>query len=399
MRGAMGPEEYASQGPEETEGAGPRVVHIIPSALGRGAELFARALVDELGGPDNGHRLLCLFEGDHDVAVDDTLGLPGGSGAGKGINPRAVGRLLRYLNRTDPDVVVAHGGIPYKHAALAARSPLVLCAIGPLPAKARAGARHLLWRAIIRRARVVAAVCQDVAVGYRDSLGVGDDRLVVIPNARDASRFRPGPQRHLATGSGDAVSLLFVGHLTAGKRPDVFIELVRALRESGLAVEGRIVGDGPMRDALAGPADDCGVDILGYRADVVAELQQADLLVLPSLSEGMPGVLIEAGLCGLPSVATRVGGASSVIADQESGVLVAADDFAGLVRSTAELVRHPDRRLAMGAVARSRCEQNFAIQGVAARWDELLRGVSATAPGRHPLPESHDPVTAFTAGD
>lgn len=396
MRGVMGPEEYAPPDPGEPPAVGPRVVHVVPSALGRGAELFARSLADELGGAKKGHRLLCMFEGDQGIAVDDTLGLPGGAAEGTGIHPRAVARLFSYLNRTQPDIVVAHGGIPFKHAALAARAPLVYCAIGPLPPRARTGAGRLLWRTLVRRARVVAAVSEDVAVQYHEVLRVRDDRLIVVPNGRDASRFQPAPPGQFGCESQGTVNLLFVGFLTPGKRPEMFIELVRVLREDGLEVTGRILGDGPMRDALVGPAHDAGVELVGHRSDVVSELQRSDLLVFPSLSEGMPGVLIEAGLCGLPAVATRVGGTSAVIDDQRTGILVGVDDFAGLVRATAELVRHPERRRAMGAAARSRCEQSFALKVVAARWDELLGHVIGTTRS-HPRPTSHAAASALTA--
>jgi glycosyltransferase involved in cell wall biosynthesis len=292
------------------------------------------------------------------------------------------------LRRSKPDVVVAHGGDAYKYAALCSRAPIVYCAIGTLPVGARKGAQRLFWRALVRRARVVAAVSDEVAAECHHVLGVPRARLLVVPNGRDPNRYRPAPEK-IASDSAD-VRLLFVGQLNAGKRPDRFIELVRALREVGLAVCGQIVGDGPMRDSIVGPAATAGIDMLGWCRDVVPMLQQSDLFVFPSLpdGEGMPGVLIEAGLCGLPVVATRVPGVSAVIEDGKTGSVVPVHDFDGLVRATAELVRHPERRLAMGDAARTKCEQTFAMSAVAAKWEELLRNVSAASPRRHPLKRS-----------
>jgi hypothetical protein len=71
---------------------GPRVLHVIPTALGRGAQVFARALVDQLGGNACGHTLVSLFDGDHGVRVDRALGLPGGAAAARGLRPPALAR-------------------------------------------------------------------------------------------------------------------------------------------------------------------------------------------------------------------------------------------------------------------------------------------------------------------
>jgi glycosyltransferase involved in cell wall biosynthesis len=188
------------------------------------------------------------------------------------------------------------------------------------------------------------------------------------------------------------MALLFVGRLTAGKRPDRFVALVERLRAQGLAVSARMIGEGPMRPALEARSARAGIDMLGWYDDVVAPLQEADVLVFTSApdGEGMPGVLIEAGLCGLPAVATRVAGASSVIEHGQTGLLVEVDDLDGLVRSTAELVQHPQRLAAMGAAARDRCQRRFSLHAVAQQWDDLLRRAPARQRRSDRIVESED---------
>jgi glycosyltransferase involved in cell wall biosynthesis len=192
--------------------------------------------------------------------------------------------------------------------------------------------------------------------------------------------------------------LLFVGHLNRGKRPDWFLGAVRSLRADGVPVTARMVGDGPMSASLRRPAAEAGVEMLGWREDVVALFQESDLLVFPSASdaEGMPGVLIEAGLCGLPVVATRVAGVSDVIEDGVTGRVVPEHDFARFVDAVKELTADPDRRRAMGAAARGRCERAFALPAVAVRWGEVL---SSVASGSRPRSARHgDPeATAVKA--
>ena len=84
-----------------------------------------------------------------------------------------------------------------------------------------------------------------------------------------------------------------------------------------------------MHKALVGPAKHSDVELMGARSDVPALLRQADLLVFPGLpaGEGMPGVLIEAGLCGVPVVTTAVPGVGLIVADGETGIVVAVNDL------------------------------------------------------------------------
>ncbi len=368
MPGVMGSDRGVSSAP--SPGTRLRVLHAIPTGLGRGAQVFARALVDQMGGLDAGHRLVSLFDGEDGIAVDDTFALPGGPGAAAGLHPAAAATLATRLGRFEHDVVVAHGGDAFKYVrAVLSGSSCVLrhrdVAFRRTPQSTSAAVE-----ALARRAWMAAAVSDDVADDCQDVLSLRSDRVVVIPNGRDASRFVPAQRP-----AGGPVTLLFVGHLSAGKRPQLFVQLLERMREAGHPVVGRMVGAGPMETELQRRADRAGIEMLGWSSDVVPHLQGADIFVFPSApdGEGMPGVLIEAGLCGLPAISTHVAGASAVIEDGETGLLVDLDDLDGLVRAAVDLVEHPQRRRAMGLAARRRCEQHFSLEMVAGRWDELLR--------------------------
>jgi glycosyltransferase involved in cell wall biosynthesis len=353
------------------------VVHLVPSALLRGAQVSARALVDELGGPAHGHVLVSMFEGDDEIEVDASLGLAGGAEAATGFSPVALVRLWRSLRRWDPALVVAHGGDAHKYAALASRAPVVYFAIGTLPEAACRGPRRLLWRFLCRRAARVATVSEGVSDQYRDELGVDARRLTVLWTGRDPHIFHPAPptdegREPEVLKQDKVVEALFVGYLNTGKRPDLFIEVVDAVRKRGLAVRGRLVGDGPLYETLRPMAEAAGVEMLGRRDDA-PEMQRADLLVFPSrpTGEGMAGVLIEAGLSGLPIVATDAPGVADVVAHGESGFIVAVDDRDGLIDAVASLVVDPDRRRTMGHAAMVRSER-FTIGATAERWRQLI---------------------------
>jgi glycosyltransferase involved in cell wall biosynthesis len=369
---------------------GPRVLHVVPTALGRGAQVFARALVDQLGGDSDGHVLVSLFGGETGIEVDQTFDLPGGAAAASGLHLPALARLVRILRDLRPDLVLAHGGDAFKYVALATRAPIAYCVIGTWPAAARRSAQSLWWRALVRRAWVSAAVSDDVATDLHDVLAVPDERIIVIPNGRDAERFRPSPD----SGTDGQVSLLFVGAFTEGKRPDRFIQLVERLRRDGLPVSATMVGDGPLRSTLEAHALSARIELVGFRQDVVPFLQRADVFVFPSApdGEGMPGVLIEAGLCGLPVVATRVAGASTVLDQGRTGLLVDVDDSEALARAVCSLVRDGARRRAMGDAARDWCAARFALPVVADRWDTLFTLMASARDLRTPRAAALEPM-------
>ncbi len=353
------------------------ILHIVPSGLLRGAQVSARALVDELGGPAKGHVLVSMFQGDEQIAVDASVGLPGGEKAAAGIRVTALLRLWRTLRRWSPALVITYGGDAHKYAAIVSPAPVVYYAIGTLPASACRGAQRQLWRFLCWRAARIATVSKDVTDQYRQALCIHERRLPVLWTGRDDTLFRPasGSDRgRVTTGSeeNEIVELLFVGYLNDGKRPGLFVEVVDALNNQGLPVRGRMVGDGPLYETLRPLAAAAGVEMLGRRDDA-PEMRRADIFVFPSqpTGEGMAGVLIDAGLSGLPTVATDAPGVTDVVVSGETGLVVPSDDREGLIDAVASLVKDPVRRRAMGAAARTHC-QRFSIGASADRWRQLI---------------------------
>jgi glycosyltransferase involved in cell wall biosynthesis len=357
-----------------------RVLHLVPSPVARGAQRYARALADELDSPGHRHLVLCLFDGPDEVGVDEWLGASARGLPGAGFRPAAALALREKVRELRPEAVVAHGGDSMKYAATLRGVPVAYYAIGTLPEPARHGPRRALWRALAGRAAVVAAVSDDVADECTKVLGVPPGRLHVVPNGRDPDVFTPAEpgERH----GSDAPVVAFVGRLTEGKRPEWFVDLVKALRGRGLDLRARLVGDGPLRDRLAAKALDAQVELVGPLDDVASFLRDVDVLVFPSLpdGEGMPGVLIEAAMCRVPTVSTRVPGASTVVEDARTGFVVGLDDFEGLVGAVADLLGDEPRRRRMGAEARTRAVELFSITASASRWESLIDSMAGRGP-------------------
>lgn len=210
--------------------------------------------------------------------------------------------------------------------------------------------------------------------------GVDEDRLVEIPNGVDADRFRPPSAEARAAAraaeglSDDTLAVLCVASLSPIKRHRDLIDAFAALRDRLPAARLLLAGDGPRAEALRAQVDGLGlgeaVRFLGVRDDIGALLGAADVFALTSDSEGMSNAILEAQACGLPTVATRVGGNVQLVQDGETGRLVPPRDPAALADAIAACA-DPAWRRAAGARARARVEREHSIPAMALRYDAL----------------------------
>jgi glycosyltransferase involved in cell wall biosynthesis len=139
------------------------------------------------------------------------------------------------------------------------------------------------------------------------------------------------------------------------------------------------VGDGELRTDLERVVRERGWDtevlFTGYQSEPRDFLAAADIVVLPSLYEGLPLVAVEAGAMGRPMVATAVDGNPEVIVNGVTGLLVPPADPERLAAALIELAADPDRRERMGAKAREFVVQRFSIEQHVARHAAFYSGL------------------------
>jgi glycosyltransferase involved in cell wall biosynthesis len=338
--------------------------------------------VDSLSDDEDTHLVLTMFRAEPVFLRPDVeLDVPQGLFRRLGLDPRVIVRLRREIRRLAPEVVVAHGGESAKYAAMAAPKgvPIVYLKIGTAHTSLSRRARKGLHGYYTQRADIIAAVSTDVAEEAHNVYHVPEDRLVVLPNARDPETFKPRQND-----TERLPRLIFVGHLDPGKRPDWFVDVVGALKERGREFEAVIVGDGPLQESVRRRAASEGVEMLGRRDDVPELLAGSDIFVFTSLppGEGMPGVLIEAGLTGLATVSTRVPGARDVIEDGVTGLLVDIEDMPAMVDAVDRLVLDAPLRRSMGERARASCLERFTLEASAEQWRDLFRRLAPGFKGR-----------------
>jgi teichuronic acid biosynthesis glycosyltransferase TuaC len=255
-------------------------------------------------------------------------------------------RCLRQSLTREPAVIHAHFAYPCGVAALAAartwRAPVVLTLHGSdvnvLPEVSARARRHVL--AAVRGASFVSAVSEALADRTERLTG---RRPVVMPIGIDLRQFRSLPDRAAAREALDvperAKVVLFVGALVESKGVSILLEALQRMgREDVLAL---FAGEGPLGEAVAAAPRTRRLGAVAHEK-IPAALRAADVLVLPSYSEGMPTILVEAGAAGVPIIATAVGGIPELLGEGR-GRLIPAGDVAALVQALEDVLGRPER--------------------------------------------------------
>lgn len=378
-----------------------RILQLVTANQLRGAEVFAAQLSDGLA--QRGHEvILASLKGNGDALRDITdvekVGLGGNS---EGRLPIDIGawRALRGLVQAfDPQVVQANGSETLKYAALlrlVRRSlPAVYRNISVMSMWSKSGVKRRAVGSALRTMSHIATVSE---AGKRDlvqTFGIAEDRVSVLyrgvgltPELTNEERGRVRAAVRNEFGLPQQCPLVVhAGSFTAEKNHrqliESFAEVIASVPEACLL----LLGDGPLRSDVEEQFERgglCGnVVAAGYRSDALALLPAADVLALPSLKEGLPGVVLEAAMAGVPAVAYAVGGVPEAILDGESGSLVDIGDVKGFSAALARLLTDSSLHDVFARRARERAVQQFEVSRSVERFEGLYESLlSPIAPG------------------
>jgi glycosyltransferase involved in cell wall biosynthesis len=239
-----------------------------------------------------------------------------------------------------------------------------------------------LSRLLNRRFDMIVAPSTSILDAVERDEGAPRSRMHCIANAVDTERFRPliDSNRQAALGAiGCTDSDLMIGcvaDLVPVKRHEDLVDAFANLRSQFPDARLVLIGDGPCRETVERRIRELGiadsVRMLGRRPDIDKLLPAFHLFVLASDTEGLSNAILEAQACGLPVVATRVGGNPDLV-DADCGILVPPRDPEALAEAMGRLLRDRDRRKQMGAVARMRVVRDHSIAAMTRAYTALYR--------------------------
>lgn len=301
---------------------------------------------------------------------------------------RSVAReVTRLLRQERADVLVTHGyksNLLGRPAARRAGVPIVSVSRGWTGENLKVRCYEALDRIHLRFMDRVVCVSAGQATKVRRA-GVSPDQVEVIHNGARLAAFRtrvPEARDALRRVAGPGPIILAVGRLSPEKGFRVLVEAAAVVVAARPDARFVLFGEGAERPALERRVNELGLaahfQLPGFRGDLDALTPWADVVVIPSFTEGLPNVALEAGAAGVPVVATAVGGTPEVVADGETGFLVPPNQPRVLADQLIRVLAEPAVARQFGAAARRRMEEHFSFAAQAQRYMELFMNLRAT---------------------
>ena len=301
---------------------------------------------------------------------------------------RRVKRRFSVAFAKKPGRLLKGGGFGLVHAHVyASTSAAAVATLGlnvPLVTTEHSEGSWRAWHAqqmsrwVYRRAKHVVAVSSSLRRLLLEAYGVPPERVVLVPNAVTPNSDRtPKVSPSLSDKWREGPLVGVVAQLKPEKGLGTFLEA--AARVSPLLPNVRflVVGDDPLRWELETSTQHLGLDrrvrFLGFRSDARALVELLDVLVVPSLSEGAPLVVLEAMAAAIPVVASAVAGIPDQIRHEMEGLLVPPGDSTALGDALVDLLRNPGRARRLGEAGRRRWASEFNYTTMVRRVEAVYR--------------------------
>ncbi|HWL64124.1 MAG TPA: glycosyltransferase family 4 protein [Steroidobacteraceae bacterium] len=304
-------------------------------------------------------------------------------GKREGADPAALVRLVRLLRRERPDVIHTHDWGVFLDAMLASRLSGTSVNVHTVHglymtggegswARAKRGMRHFFERRMAGRAHIV-CVSEDLRRHVAAEVGIPLEATRSIANGVAVEAVPPEP------GHADPAAVVFIAvcRLAPVKNLQLMIRAFADASRSLPAARLVIVGDGPERGMLeqlaAGFQLGARISFLGFRTDTDPLIRGADVMLLSSLSEGIPMSLLEAMTNGRAVIATEVGGVPALVEHGLNGLLVPAGDEAAFSNAIQRLASDGALRKQMGNAGHARARGLFGMEKMVSAYEALYR--------------------------
>lgn len=294
---------------------------------------------------------------------------------------RTISAISSILSKQQVDVLCAHGyksNVIGRISAWHVKCPHVAISRGWTAENWRIRFYERLDRLFLRHADHIVAVSE----GQKSKiakLGIPPFRISVIHNAIEVDEWISGGagiRRELGVPD-ESLLVISAGRLSPEKNHPGMIEVARRVLSQMDDVYFAVFGEGFLRPELESRIASAGLEgrffLPGFRTDLQSILNEIDIFMLPSFTEGLPNVALEAFAAGKPIVASAVGGTPEVVQDGISGFLTHPDDHDLMAQRLLLLIRDPERRKRMGEAGRTHVLREFGFDKQTELYEKLYR--------------------------
>jgi glycosyltransferase involved in cell wall biosynthesis len=361
-----------------------KIFQVIQKSQLRGAEIFACQLAEHLKNRGHEVTVICLFEGHASLPF---------SGEFIFLNRQLNSRLVdlqgwkvfaRLVKKEQPDIIQANASDTLKFTAMSKfcfgwKNKLVFRNASKMGDFLKSKAHVWLNQFFVKQTNGVASVsalCQDDFIGTFHFPRAKTACLTIgvepqpIPKAIPADLI-PIFENHQV--------IVTVGSLVSEKNPIGVLEIFHQFQQSHPNAFLLMVGDGKLRPEMEAKIKSLQLEdrvlLSGFRKDVLSILSHAQVMLMPSYIEGLPGVILEAMYCQLPVIASNVGGISEVVTEETGWLIESPNDQEAFISALERVFTNQEEVRVRVKNAKEMVQSRFLNQGIAAKFEEFYQRV------------------------
>lgn len=328
------------------------VLQLIQKPQMRGAEIFAAQLATHTHRHGHTVILVAVFPGDVQLPFDGkTLNLEGKPGR-RFWNLQAWRRLARIIREERPDVIQANAGDTLKYAVFSKlifrwKQPIIFRNASTISLYIKTWPARVWNSFLFRHIDKIISVSKTSAADFAALFPDCREKIVVVPIGIEETPVKEKREAIMYNGSGLMPVLVHVGGFTYEKNHIRLIAIFQELLNIYPGARLHLVGDGPLRKDIETIVQQkklsASTRFYGRQQEVMPIIAQADVLLLPSIIEGLPGVILEAFYCKIPVVAYDVGGIKEILVNNDTGHLVRKGDENAFVNAVREVIENKEQ--------------------------------------------------------
>lgn len=351
-----------------------RILQLIQKRQLRGAEVFAQQLSRQLETWGYSAKLLAIYPGNPElISCADSLRQSDAPAKWFWEDWR---RLTKIVEEFQPDIVQCNAGDTLKLAVLCRSRfgwpvPIVARNASMVSSYLKQPAAKWLYRQLYRRVQGVASVSQTSLNDLYRTIGPISAVCRAIPVAID------DPAPCSLNWHPELAHLVHVGGMTFEKNHQGLLRIFNLVRLAYPEVHLHLVGDGPLRPAIEAQIDAAGlkqhVTLHGFQPRPLDYMAGAKAVLLPSIIEGLPAVLLEAMSIRIPVIASDVGGVSEIVRNGITGSLVPRNQEEAFAQAVLAVLRQPDPEVTTNA--QRMVSENYSLSRVAQQFVDFYRDV------------------------
>lgn len=361
------------------------ILHLVQKPQLRGAEMFASQLATRLN--ENGHKamLVFVFPGEAPLPFAGEKKHLNGSPAKRLWDIKAWRKLARIIKEEKPDIVQANAGDTLKYAVFSKlffkwKQPIVFRNASTISLYIKTTPARILNGFFFRYASKIVSVSNTSATDFAKLFPQFKNRIVTVPIGIEETDFNNAGGENPLQGASKPV-LVHVGGFTYEKNHVRLIEIFEEIRKKQVGASLHFVGSGPLKQQIEDLVKQKGLEqqvrFYGFRNDAMQFIKNADVLLLPSIIEGLPGVILEAFYCKTPVVAYDVGGIGEVVINDKTGRLVQKDDEKAFVEHVLEALNNTPGNGQLVQNAWQLVMSEYLNTGIAKKFVEVYNSIKA----------------------